>query len=473
MVTIHSATTATMNNWIPELNQQSPKYLALSDAIEQAISDGDLLPGEKLPTHRALADRLGVTVGTVTRGYAEAERRRLLESRVGSGTYVKDQLNPPASFYQSPSDQGLLNLGYSLPIELDQGDRLAETLQQLSREPKLLSVLLDYQTNDAMPHHRLAGKQWLSECGFEQIDAERLIITSGGQHGINLCLQALTGHGDTVLAEGLTFPGFIAACQQHKLKLVGVDHDDQGMTPDALRLACQRYRPKLVYLMTRLGNPLPTTMSAQRIDQLADVCRQYQCLVLEDDVQGAMGDADTPSFSNRHPEITVLTTSLSKVITGGLRVGYLHAPQQWIPALSQALRVSQWMVAPLNIEIASHWIESSQIQQCLADQKRVLKQRHQLVKQTLSGFSLINNPNSLNVWLNLPQPWRANAFVQHCQQAGLLVKSAEVFAAGHYAAPQAIRFSLGGRLTDQQLEQVLQTLNNILNNERPSTEFTT
>src|SRR5690554_4680616 len=78
-------------NWLPDLNGQTgPRYAAIAEALARDIRSGRLARGERLPTHRELAYRLGVTVGTVTRAYAEAERRGLIEGEVGRGTFVRD-----------------------------------------------------------------------------------------------------------------------------------------------------------------------------------------------------------------------------------------------------------------------------------------------------------------------------------------------------------------------------------------------
>ncbi len=81
-----------MTIWVPSIEHMTgPRYRAIAQAIGDAIARGGLAPGEKLPPQRRLADALGVTVGTVTRGYAEAEHRGWVSARVGSGTYVKER----------------------------------------------------------------------------------------------------------------------------------------------------------------------------------------------------------------------------------------------------------------------------------------------------------------------------------------------------------------------------------------------
>src|SRR6201991_781504 len=79
-----------MTIWRPEIEQfQGPRYLAIAEALAVDVRGGALNPGDRLPTHRDLAYRLGVTVGTVSRAYAEAERRGLIGGEVGRGTFVR------------------------------------------------------------------------------------------------------------------------------------------------------------------------------------------------------------------------------------------------------------------------------------------------------------------------------------------------------------------------------------------------
>ena len=79
----------TMTIWIPELAPGQPRYLAIAEAMRADLLRGVLKPGDRLPTHRELAFRLGVTTGTVTRAYAEAEKFGILVGEVGRGTFLK------------------------------------------------------------------------------------------------------------------------------------------------------------------------------------------------------------------------------------------------------------------------------------------------------------------------------------------------------------------------------------------------
>src|SRR5215813_10658704 len=98
-----------MTSWTPDLSRHDgPRYRAIADAIAADFHGGQLKPGDRLPTHRDLAFRLGVTVGTVTRAYAEAQRRGLLEGHVGRGSFLAGLPGPgQAPGAQASPAQGL------------------------------------------------------------------------------------------------------------------------------------------------------------------------------------------------------------------------------------------------------------------------------------------------------------------------------------------------------------------------------
>ena len=106
-----------MTMWIPDLSTSTgPRYKAIAAALAADIRDGKLKAGDRLPTHRDLAYRLGVTVGTITRAYAEAQRRGLLEGHVGRGSFLAQPANLPAAFGVVDHEQtDLIELSLAFP----------------------------------------------------------------------------------------------------------------------------------------------------------------------------------------------------------------------------------------------------------------------------------------------------------------------------------------------------------------------
>lgn len=446
-----------MTIWIPgTLSPELPKYKSLAQRLAKAIDCGELKPGDQLPTHRALADHLGVTVGTVTRAYAEAEKQLLIESKVGSGTYVRDENKK--DFQIRPSDQQaqqLIDLSYSFALDMGQEQELAEILASLSQSPSRLKSLLDYQSPQGLEFHRQAGEKWLEITGINSQTPDNLLITNGGQHGFSCVTNALCRAGDTVLSAGITYPGFSQLAQQMGLRHLGLESDSQGILPDALKLACQRYQPKLLYVNSRINNPSCEQMGSQRIDALAEIARQFNVHVIDDDIQGCLLEPSTPTFINQHPDITSLVTGTSKAICGGLRVGYLLPAKSIARATASAIQTSCWMPAPLMVDITSQWIVNGTAQQFMRKQKIELEQRIRMILGKLKPYTTCQVKHGLNIWLELPEHRRAEEFCQSIERQNVLAKPSSAFAVGHFSTPQAIRFCVGGKNNRARLFQAV------------------
>ena len=459
-----------MTIWIPvNLNPKLPKYKALAEAITQAVDDGTLKPGAKLPTQRFLADELGVTVGTVTRAYAEAEKQLLIESRVGSGTYVKSATADGFNSTTGDSDAATIDLSFSFALDVKQNAMLANQLSQLSNQPNRLKQLLQYQIGEASKAHLEAGIKWLSMSGVQTPNRDNLLITYGGQHGFYCATTAICKARDTVLSPGLTYPGFSQLAQQMGLRHIGLISDEFGVTVESLKLACQRYRPRLLYLNTRTNNPSCEQMNQARIDALAEVLREHQVMVIEDDVQGCLLDSTLPSFINSYRDITCYVTSTSKALAGGLRVGYVLSPPHLVRPIAAALRASCWIPAPLMVEIASHWINDGTAERIIELQRWELSARHRAVAEALNKHTYAACEHGFNVWLHLPPARRAQEFCQSLARQKVLAKPSTAFAVGHFDSGQAIRFCLGGDTSRADLRQATAIIASEL--EQPAAEF--
>ena len=236
-----------MTIWVPELASRSgPRYRAIADSLGHDIAAGRLPPGTRLPTHRWLADRLGVTVGTVTRAYAEAARRGLLSGEVGRGTFVRRAAEVGGD---DPIVEGAsLDLAHNhppMPALGPFGDVLQRTLAVLSARPDL-SALLGYPTDGGRLTYREAGAAWIERSGL-RADPESVLVCAGSQHALTTVLATLLQPGDVLLTEALTYPGLQALANLLHVRLEGLALDRDGLRPDALEEACRRNPARALY----------------------------------------------------------------------------------------------------------------------------------------------------------------------------------------------------------------------------------
>lgn len=443
-----------MTIWHPTaLNPAKPKYQALADAIANAIQAGELTPGARLPAQRWLADQLNVTVGTITRAYAEAERRGLLVATVGSGTYVREKTQSDHFQIQERS-AAVLDLGFTLAVEQGQTRLVQDHLRAIADQPELLSALFDYSTERGWAPHREAAQQWLAEEGIER-HADDVLWCHGGQNALFTCLHALCESGDTVLSDGITYSGFILAARYLHCRHIGLPMDDQGLLPHELRVACERYRPRVLYLMPQLHNPTGQQMSTERKQAILDICAHYDVVVIEDNVQAALlSDRPTPMVAMA-PDQVVALSSCSKAMVGGVRTGFLVPPAKWRDRFRMALRVGSWMVAPLLVELTSRWIRDPARHGIMEAQRAEVRARQTLAQQVLGELGYRGHPEALHGWLPMSGQWRAVEFAQLLARQGIAIMPAEVFAVGQFVAPQAVRLCVGAPLTQAQLRTAL------------------
>lgn len=424
---------------------QGTKYKRLADAMEKLIRGGSLEAGSKLPPHRILADRLGVTAGTVSRAYTELEYLGLVLARVGDGTFVQHRnidRKRETGFRNASEEAGEhLDMSRNMHIPGQETTFLARSLMELASNPQRLHELTVYSPEQGQPRHRQAGARWLAHDEFRPL-AEQVLCTNGGQHGLLCTLMALLRPGDTIATEQLTYPGLISAARMLGIRLLGVAMDEEGLIPAALDEICRHNRVSALYCTPTLQNPTTAVMSPARRQAIAELCGEHNLLMIEDEAHAVLV-ADRPlPLSHYVPERGILISSLSKAVAAGLRVGYLHAPAMLVGRLAAALRGSCWMATPLAMELATQWIEDGIAAQLLSQQIEEIERRKALVEGLLAGMTCHTQPQSPHFWIEVPEPWRASDVEVELKQKGYLVSTAEAFAVGRATVPQFVRASV-------------------------------
>ena len=334
-----------------------PYYLALADALSRDVEDGRLAAGARLPTHRELARRLRVNVGTVSRAYAEATRRGTVQGEVGRGTFVRGRRRSDA--FGGPA--GAVDLAFNIPYEVAATPSLPGVLTEIAREVDPAVLFEGYQVA-GLDAHRAAGAAWLSGAGLA-VDPARVLVTGGAQHAMAVVFATLAQSSDVVLAEALTYTGMKALAGTLGLRLLPVACDAEGLDPDAFEAACRRHAPKALYTMPTLHNPTGAVLPLARRRAVAEIARRHGVAIVEDDTYGRLCPDAPPPLAALAPELTYLLTSTSKSIAAGLRVGFLAASgasgaARIVERLTASVVGLTWMSAPLTAEIAARWVRS-------------------------------------------------------------------------------------------------------------------
>lgn len=448
-----------MTIWIPDVAKlKGPIYLRIAEALQEDVACGRLQPGTRLPTHRELAYRLAVTVGTISRAYLEAERRGLVSGEVGRGTFVRARSD--RSFAVPHRDRNVIDLSLNRPTVIGVPPEFAATLANLSRQNDLAS-LLTYQSELGSPAHREAASAWLKLARVE-VSPEQIAITCGAQHGLYCALIATMRPGDTLLVESLTYPALKSIARQLGLRLRGVAMDQDGLIPEALEAACSDVHARALFTMPTLHNPTTTTLPPARRHAIVEIARRHDLLIIEDDIYGFLLDAPPEPIFALAPERTFYVTSISKNMAAGLRLGYVAAPADFIGSVGAALRSTVWMTPPLSAEIATRWINDGTGLR-LAEARRQQARRHQAIAaRHLAGQRIETHSASLHFWLHLPEPWQWSDFVAAAESRGVLITPPDAFLTGQETAPHAVRVCLCAVENEAQLDTGLGRLAELL-----------
>lgn len=451
-----------MTIWKPQLSGTGPVYRQLAQAIGESIHNGALTAGQKLPTHRALADQLSVTVGTITRAYSEAERQGFVTARIGDGTYVKDEASGSAlNWHIRQPDPSRIELWQNLPILQDKHAPFKAAMETLLENPERINTLMEYSSVNGEPAQREIVCDWLKQYGFE-LHPDQIFFSFGSQNGLMLSLMACGAVGETILCEGLTYPGLMTLTHPLRIQLKPLAIDEEGLIPEALEKAAKTGLYRTIYLNPTIHNPTTAVMSLIRRQQILEICQRYQITIIEDDVHGTLPAIRPPTLHALMPEQVIHLGSFAKNTSAGLRIGYMIVPARLRTDMAIVVRGSSWMITPLMLELTCHWLANGHANKILKQQRNALKQRGQLLRHYLKDFGIRYEEGGMHAWLPLPEYWRVPAFVQAADQQGLGLASGDLFAAGHYPSPAAVRLSISHPADNLSLDKALSILKELL-----------
>jgi DNA-binding transcriptional MocR family regulator len=262
--------------------------------------------------------------------------------------------------------------------------------------------------------------------------------------------------------EELTYPGIKAVARLLDLKLVPLAMDGKGLLPEVFASACVQHGAKVLVTIPTIHNPTTATIPNARRKDIAATAAKHNVAIVEDAVNHLLADDAPPPFAALHPENSYLIAAVSKVVTGGIRVAYLAAPDNSIESLTQAVWASNWMTAPLCAEIASRWIEDGTADETMRRKRKEAAKRVKTAHEILADYELRCSGCCHHAWLQLSSSWSGAAqFADEARRGGVAVAPSDLFdVAGK--PPAAVRLSLSAARSTEVLAQGLSKLKRIL-----------
>jgi DNA-binding transcriptional MocR family regulator len=445
----------TTQQWQRRLEaSEKPAYLLLADLIADDIRTGRLGARDKLPTLRDLASDLQLNYTTVARGYAEARRRGLVDSRSGAGTYVRG--GTPAVPLRGGSGA---EMTMNLPPE-PQDAALLERMR-LGAVRVLADTdfydLLRYQDFGGTARDREAGLHWIRPL-VPGCRSDRMLVCPGIHSVLAALFSQLVRPGELICVEALTYPGVKAIATQLGVQLHALPLDEEGPLGEAFEHACKALKPKVLYLNPTINNPTTRTISRARREALADIALRYAVPIIEDDAYGMLSSQSQPTLATLAPELTYYVTGFSKILGGGLRNAYVLAPgARQSQRLAGALRATTVMASPVTNAMTTAWVEDGTAQAMLQAIRDESQARQLLAIKHLGAHGIAAPSDGFHLWLPLTSAWSTVEFASYLRTQKVGVVASAAFSTDGNP-PEAVRICLGGPMSRDECDKALRLI---------------
>lgn len=431
-----------------------PAYLLLADLIAEDIRTGRLTARDKLPTLRDLAAELRLNYTTVARGYAEARKRGLIDSRAGTGTFIRGT-SPAVPLRGGGGAEMTMNLP---PEPQDAGllDRMKESAARVMADTDPYD-LLRYQDFGGTVRDREAGMQWIRpripDCRLDQM------LVCPGIHSVLAGLfSQLARPGELICVEALTYPGVKAIATQLGVQLHALPLDEEGPMGESFEHACKTLKPKALYVNPTINNPTTATISRARREALADIALRYAVPIIEDDAYGLLPRQMPPTLASMAPDLTYYVTGFSKTLGAGLRNAYVRSPSaRQSQRLAGALRATTVMASPITNALSTLWVEDGTADAMLQAIRTGSNVRQTMAQKHLGAYGVAAPSESFHLWLPLSSAWSMVEFASYLRTQNVGVVASAAFSTDGNP-PEAVRICLGGPMSRDDCDQALRLI---------------
>ena len=265
-----------------------------------------------------------------------------------------------------------------------------------------------------------------------------LIIVTGGQQGIELTCKVVCNEGDTVICENPSFIGALNAFRSLGAKLVGVPLEDDGISLEALENALKANpRAKFLYTIPTFQNPAGITTSYEKRHAVLELAKKYDILILEDNPYGDLrfSGKDVPTYKSMDSEGRVVYCgSFSKVLSAGMRIGFLCAGKELISKIVVAKQVEDVHTNVLFQMICAKYIEQCDLEAHISEIRVLYRKKAELMLSALEKYmpeevGFTRPEGGIFLWCSLPEGLSLDEFVKKAGEKNVFVVPGTAFAA--------------------------------------------
>ena len=321
------------------------------------------------------------------------------------------EMKPSAirEIFKSLSDKSIISFAAGNPSPLSfPVDKMHAISNEIYQNEA--SVAFQYGITEGYPRLREQITERLHTRFNTGIEDDDVIITTGGQQGIDLCAKVLCNEGDTIICENPSFIGALNAFRSYNTNLVGVDLENDGMNIDALEAALKANpNAKMIYVIPTFQNPAGITTSLKKRKAILELAEKYNVIILEDNPYGELrfSGEDVPTIKSLDKNGRVVyCSSFSKILSAGMRIGFVCGPKEIVQKMVVVKQVNDVHTNQFFQMVASKFIDQYGLDEHINFIRGLYKEKCNLMLQQLDEYvgdkAVYTRPEGgLFIWLTV------------------------------------------------------------------------
>ncbi|MBU5440262.1 PLP-dependent aminotransferase family protein [Tissierella sp. MSJ-40] len=459
-------------------NIATPLYVQLYEKFKTLIEENQL-ENEKLPSIRSLAKKLEVNNVTIINAYKLLEQEGYVYSLKGSGTYIKKSPIVDDLPYIEEGDMELMVNGI-LPLSKDSINFASVSptadLFPIEEFKHALVEVLDRDKGQAFLYPEITGyeplresiSKFLMENYNTKVDKSQILITSGGQQGLDIISKTLIQQGDYIFVENPTYSGAIAAFKSRGARIIGIPMEEDGINIDLLKTYIKRYSPKFIYIMTNYQSPTTYSYSDEKKKEILSLAKENDFFIIEDDFLTDLSftaETKLPLKSIDKLDQVIFIKSFSKIFMPGVRIGFITLPNRLFKEIVKAKHTTDISSSGFLQRAFDLYLRKGYWKSHIEKVKKVYSQKYKIMTKELNklnqyGITYLEPKGGLSLWLKLPKDVDALELYNECTENNLSIVPGKIFFTDDSIYSNYIRLSFGA-INNEQIIDGIKILENI------------
>ncbi|MDO4960403.1 MAG: PLP-dependent aminotransferase family protein [Eubacteriales bacterium] len=315
------------------------------------------------------------------------------------------------ALYNSMTNKNVISFGGGSPArDTFPVDELREIANDILRGERGQEVLAYNDPQGVQAMKEVVAEYMLPRRGINGASPEEVIIVNGGLETMNLTCQAFINKGDIILVEEPSFVQTIQIFDMFEAECIPVECDDDGIIVEDMIAKCEKYNPKMIYIITSFHNPAARTTGIERRKAIAEYVNSKDVILLEDDpyVELRYDNEDLPAIKafDKVGNI-VYANSFSKIFSPGARLGYCHANTEIIAKLYDAKTATNSQTSTIDQMLCAEYYKRGYYDKHIEECRSFYRTKRDAVitaieKYFPEGTKILKPEGGLFVWVELP-----------------------------------------------------------------------